>query len=89
MNRDDDLIQPDPDDASLSDEELALLVQTYERTRQNGEEIEDALEGVDDNADEIQEVKGKVRRNTTVLSGITGGVGMIVMWAADKISRFT
>jgi hypothetical protein len=79
---------PDPDKSTLSEEELALLHRVDERTEHINDSVDKALVKAEDNADDIDEIRGKVQRNTTVLGGITGGVGMIVMWGADKISRF-
>lgn len=66
-----------------------MLHRVDERTERMDDRLDTAIERTESNQEDIDALEDQVQRNTTIIGGITGGVGMIVMWAADKISRFT
>ena len=76
-----------PDDSTLSEDELALLYRLDERTEHIEESVDRAVSKTEDNADDIEQVRKKVKRNTTVLGGITGGISLIVTIVGEKIAK--
>jgi len=65
----------------------AQLGAINERTRNIERQLEIISENVSDNADDINELEGKVKRNTTIVTGFTGGVSMLLLWLSDKATR--
>lgn len=59
-----------------------------ERTRNIERQLEEIQDNVDDNSEDIDEIQGKVKRNTTVITGATGGMSMVLIWVSDKLTRF-
>lgn len=78
---------PDPETATLSEQELQILYQTSEAVDRVDAKVDRALEKTDENTNDIQEVKGKVRRNTTVLGVITGGFSVVASSLVDKLPK--
>lgn len=65
----------------------AQLGAINERTRNIERQLENISEDVDDNEADINELEGKVKRNTTIVGGFTGGVSMLLLWLSDKVTR--
>lgn len=80
--------EPDPESSTLSDDELELLVRVDEQTQASAEKLDELADKVEENRQDIDSLETKVQRNTTILSGITGGISFVTLWAADKLSRF-
>lgn len=65
----------------------AQLGAINERTRSIQRELENISERVEGNEEDVDELQSEVKRNTTIVTGVTGGLGMILMWLADKVTR--
>jgi len=65
----------------------AQLGAINERTRNIESSVEDISSEVDKNRQDINDLEDKVTRNTTIVGGVSGGIGMIALWLADKVSR--
>jgi uncharacterized protein YoxC len=65
----------------------AQLGAIAERTRQIQGSLEDINDDVQQNQRDINDLQGKVRRNTVIINGVTVGLGSVVLWVSDKISR--
>lgn len=68
-------------------EEREILHRLDERQKSMEEKLDRALARSESNAEDIDELQGKVKRNTTIVTGITGGLGAVTLWVADKITR--
>jgi len=66
----------------------AQLGAINERTRNIERHLESLSKEVSDNEEDINDLEGKVKRNTTIVTGATGGVSMILLWVSDKVTRF-
>jgi predicted nucleic acid-binding Zn-ribbon protein len=58
-----------------------------ERTRSIQRELENISDSVEDNETDIDKLQSEVKRNTTIVGGVTGGLGMVLLWLADKVTR--
>lgn len=58
-----------------------------ERTRNIEAHLNSISEDVSENEAELQEMRSKVKRNTTITTGVAGGISMILLWFSDKITR--
>ena len=65
----------------------AQLGAINERTRNIERQLEQVSENVSDNEADINDLEGKVKRNTTIVGGFTGGAGMVLLWLSDKVAR--
>jgi predicted nucleic acid-binding Zn-ribbon protein len=65
----------------------AQLGAINERTRNIERQLEMISENVSDNEEDINELEGKVKRNTTIVTGFTGGISMFLLWVSDKVTR--
>jgi uncharacterized protein YoxC len=65
----------------------AQLGAINERTLNIQRSINQVSEEVNENKDDIDELQDKVKRNTTIVSAVSGGIGMIALWLSDKIMR--
>lgn len=59
-----------------------------ERTRNIQNHLENISDSVEKNEQDINEMQAKVKRNTTVINAVTVGLSGVVLWAADKLSKF-
>lgn len=73
---------------SLDEENKEILYRVDERTETIDNRINNVVDAVEDNQDDIDELQGQVKRNTTIITTITGGLSLISLWVADKVSRF-
>lgn len=80
--------KPDPDNSTLSKEELTLLHRVDERTERINSRVDKAVEKAEANADDIDNLQTDVQRNKTILGGFTVGATSFMLWVADKLSRF-
>lgn len=58
-----------------------------ERTRNIERHVQSLSNEIEGNSEDINELEGKVKRNTTILGGFSAGLTGILLWGADKISR--
>jgi DNA anti-recombination protein RmuC len=58
-----------------------------ERTRNIERQLEEIQSNVDENSNDVDELQDKVKRNTTILGGATGGMSMVLIWISDKLTR--
>ena len=58
-----------------------------ERTRNIENKMEKISENVSDNEADINDLEDDVKRNTTIVTGVTGGISMVLLWFSDKITR--
>lgn len=58
-----------------------------ERTRNIERQLDEIQGNVDDNSEDIDDLQGKVKRNTTIITGATGGISMVLVWVSDKLTR--
>ena len=65
----------------------AQLGAINERTRNIQSSVDDISSEVEENRQDINELEDKVTRNTTIVGGVSGGIGMIALWFADKLTR--
>lgn len=65
----------------------AQLGAINERTRNIERQLDNISENVGDNEQDINKLEGKVKRNTTVVTGFTGGLSMVLLWVSDKVTR--
>lgn len=65
----------------------AQLGAINERTRNMERQLQKIAGDVSDNEDDIDELEAKVKRNTTIVSAVSGGIGMVVLWFSDKVTR--
>jgi len=65
----------------------AQLGAINERTRNIERKLENVETEIDSNTEDINELQDSVKRNTTILTGFTGGVSMVLLWLSDKITR--
>lgn len=65
----------------------AQLGAINERTRNIERQLEIISENVSDNEADINELEGKVKRNTTIVTGFTGAISMFLLWVSDKVTR--
>lgn len=80
--------EPDPDEQTLSNEELRFLGQMDERTKRIDRKVDRLVDTADTNQKQIQKNSQKIKRNTTVLGGYSAAVAALMVWGADKITRF-
>lgn len=66
----------------------AQLGAINERTRNIERQVDKLSDNISDNEDDINDLEDSVKRNTTIVTGFTGGVSMILLWLSDKVSRF-
>jgi archaellum component FlaC len=66
----------------------AQLGAINERTRNIENHLESLSGDIDDNEEDINELEDKVKRNTTIVTAVSGGIGMVALWLSDKITRF-
>lgn len=66
----------------------AQLGAINERTRNIEEYLESISADVQENQRDIDDLQTKVKRNTVIINGVTVGLGSVLLWVADKISRF-
>jgi predicted nucleic acid-binding Zn-ribbon protein len=65
----------------------AQLGAIAERTRSIQKSLEDINEDVAQNQSDINDLQNKVRRNTVIINGVTVGLGSVLLWISDKLSR--
>jgi peptidoglycan hydrolase CwlO-like protein len=59
-----------------------------ERTRNIEKKLEKVSENVSENEGDIDDLEDGVKRNTVIINAVTVGLSGVVLWAADKITRF-
>lgn len=68
-------------------EQRELLYRIDERTEAIDAKL-DVIDGrVSSNEDDIDDLQGKVQRNTTFLGGVATGITAVLLWMADKVTR--
>jgi predicted nucleic acid-binding Zn-ribbon protein len=65
----------------------AQLGAINERTRNMESKLDDMAGNIDDNEADINELQDSVKRNTTIVTGVTGGISMVLLWISDKVTR--
>jgi predicted nucleic acid-binding Zn-ribbon protein len=65
----------------------AQLGAINERTRNIERQLDVVSSNVADNEADINDLEGRVKRNTTIVGGFTGGISMILLWLSDKVTR--
>jgi predicted nucleic acid-binding Zn-ribbon protein len=65
----------------------AQLGAINERTRNMESKLDDMAANIDDNEADINELQDSVKRNTTIVTGVTGGISMVLLWISDKVTR--
>jgi hypothetical protein len=78
---------PDPDTATLSEEELRLLGKLDERTENMDGKIDRVVDSTSQNSSQISANRRRIKRNTTVIGGYSAALMGVLLWGADKISR--
>lgn len=78
---------PDPDTATLSEEELQLLGKLDERTERIDGKVDDVIEETEANRKRTRQNGKKIKRNTTILGGYSAGLMSVLIWFADKVTR--
>jgi len=73
---------------SVSETELAILHRVDERTQRIDERLDEVAKGVEDNTHDIDSLQDRVKRNSTMLNGISVGGAAILTWVVDKFARF-
>lgn len=65
----------------------AQLGAINERTRNMESKLDDMADNIDDNEADINKLQDSVKRNTTIVTGVTGGISMVLLWISDKVTR--
>lgn len=65
----------------------AQLGAINERTRNIERQLEKVSDNVSENEQDIDDLESKVKRNTTIVTGVTGGISVVLLWVSDKITR--
>lgn len=65
----------------------AQLGRIDERTRNIERHLENLSEEVDKNQSDINDLEGKVKRNTTIVGGASAAAMGVLLWLSDKITR--
>jgi len=65
----------------------AQLGRIDERTRNIQDYLESVSASVDENEEDINELQSQVKRNTTIVGGITAAAMGLLFWVSDKITR--
>lgn len=65
----------------------AQLGAINERTRNMEQQLDTLSEDISENEDDINDLEDATKRNTTILTGFTGGVSMVLLWFSDKLTR--
>ena len=79
--------EPDDPSGGLSEDAEEVLYRVDERTKRMDDRLDEVIDNTQENASEIDDIKGDVRRNSTILNGITVGGVALVTWVADKLTR--
>jgi len=74
-------------DLSLDPKSKEILARLDERTERMDKRLDGLAKEVETNTQDIDELQGSVRRNTTVLGGFATGVSGLVIWISDKVTR--
>lgn len=75
----------DPEESTLTSRELALLHRLDEKTERIDRRLEEVTTQVGDNSDDIDTLQSRVRRNTTIIGGVTTGITAVAMWGYEAI----
>lgn len=67
----------------------AQLGRIAERTRNIERYVENVSEDVNQNQQDINALQSKVKRNTTIINAVTVGLGSVIIWVSDKLTRLT
>jgi hypothetical protein len=85
---------PDSDDTVLTDDELVMLHRIDERTENIDQRVDTVVDRTKKNRSRIQatsndleEVDNRSRKNRTILTAMTGGIGLLSTWFVDKIGK--
>jgi predicted nucleic acid-binding Zn-ribbon protein len=65
----------------------AQLGAINERTRNIEDQLDKIADDVSENESDINDLEDATKRNTTILTGVTGGSSMILLWLSDKVTR--
>jgi len=65
----------------------AQLGAIAERTRSIQDSLEEINDDVQKNQRDINDLQSKVKRNTTIINAVTVGLGSVVLWVSDKLTR--
>ena len=79
---------PTEQESALAPDEREILYRVDERVEHIDSRLDKAVSTVDENAEEIDEVQQQVQRNTTIINAATVGLSSLLVWTADKLSRF-
>jgi archaellum component FlaC len=66
----------------------AALGAIDERTRNIENQLDNISDDVSKNEKDINDIQSKVKRNTTIINAVTVGLGSVLIWVADKLTRF-
>ena len=65
----------------------AKLGAIAERTRSIQDSLEEINKDIAKNQQDINGLQSKVKRNTTIINAVTVGLGSVLLWISDKLSR--
>lgn len=71
----------------MEEEQRELLYRIDERTESIDKKVDGVGKRVKKNEDDIDELQDTVRRNSTIIGGVGGGITALMVWAADKVTR--
>lgn len=71
----------------MDQNEKEVLARLDERTKRIDSKLDRAMKETQSNREDVDELQDKVRRNTTILTGVASGVTAVVLWLSDKVTR--
>ena len=72
----------------MDDEVIEMLYRVDERTKRIDDEIAGVNKDIKTNSAEIDAIEKRVKRNTTILNGLTLGVGSLLTMIVTKVGDF-
>jgi len=69
----------------MDDEVIEMLYRVDERTKRIDDEIAGVNKDIETNSAEIDAIEQRVKRNTTILNGLTLGVGSLLTMIVTKV----
>jgi len=72
----------------MDDEVIEMLYRVDERTKRIDDEIAGVNKDIETNSAEIDAIEQRVKRNTTILNGLTLGVGSLLTMIVTKVGDF-
>lgn len=73
------------DEVAGSKAQLGVIA---ERTRNIEDHVDSISTDVSENETEINDLQDQVKRNSTIINAVTVGLGSVLIWLADKLTRF-